>query len=336
MGCSRRQDAPALSGGFELTLTIRNDYSPEDLRLLSSRVGHAPDYSLLHAWSSAAEDSGYGRGERTLALEDGEPVAAAQGILRRRLGLSKLQCGSTSGAGVMWQSGSAEAAVQSIRNLIRRTRPSWTMIFASGPLEIERVAWEQAYTFQLDLRPSFEDVVRRMTPEARRKVKRAQRLGVAVDAGSDEGTLKVAYALITAAAKKRGFSVLPEAYSMALHRHFDREGFQGCVVARIDDRPVSAATYLGNRHTAIWWKGGSSEEGYRTSAGNLVQHAAIGWMMDHGILTYDLGGTHPNRPQYAGIHEFKSSLGGVLSKTVSGSRVSRIGRIALRVRGGIE
>jgi lipid II:glycine glycyltransferase (peptidoglycan interpeptide bridge formation enzyme) len=99
----------------------------------------------------------------------------------------------------------------------------------------------------------------------------------------------------------------------------------------LNGKIVAAAALLGYGKKVAWWKGGSSAEGYKTSAGNLLQLSAIDWAKRCGFEIYDLGGTDPARPNYAGIHEFKSSLGGTLVTSSVGSRSTSTARLASRV-----
>ncbi len=310
----------------------REDYSYSNLRLFEQKVGRPVDYPMTLAWGRAAEESAYGRSIRAMVVADGQPVAIAQGILRHRLGLTKLQIGSTSGTGVLWIAGQREAAVGCVRNLMERARPSVSTIFADTALDIPRVMWEPTYTFRIDLKRPLPEIYNQMAPEARRKVRKADKLGVTAEGSTSEPALRQAYAIVDASSQLRGFPNPPARYSIQLHREFEREGIQGCVIARLGDRPISAATFLGNGGTALWWKGGSLEEGYATGSGNVVQHAAIAWLKERGVHTYDLGGTNPRQPQYSGIHAFKKSLGGSLVEGVAGTHMSTVARIGYLAR----
>lgn len=315
-----------------MTLEIRDNYSNDDVEVLERSAGRALDFSLYLVWGQAAESSLYGRAIRSMATRNNKPIALAQGILRRRYGVSKLQCGSTSGAGVAWSPGEEQAAIDCLQSLVNRSRPALTQVFSPTVLSMTGFSWENAYTFQVDLRRPLSQIHDAMTPEARRKVRRAQRKGITAEARRDESSLREAYELISDSARERGYPDLPRDYSLSLHRAFDHGGSQGCVIASSKGRAVSAATFLGTRDKVIWWKGGSTQEGYETSAGNLVQHTAIAWLKQAGVSTYDLGGTSPHKAEYAGIHQFKSSLGGILVTTAAGSAMSRLGRLATSIR----
>lgn len=312
-------------------IDIRPDYTSVQLASFEAVSGGPADFTLTDAWAVGAEDSGYGRSFRALALEGEKPIAIAQGILRRAKTLRKLSCGSNSGFGVAWQSGRDTAAVACLADLAKRARPSIVEVFTPAPLELAGVTWENAYTFHVDLRKPSDTILSGMTREARKKIRRAERLGVTARVVEDILHVGEAYDLIHATADRKDFPVPPKEYSLSLHREFAKLGRQGAAISSLDGEVVAAASLLGYGRKVAWWKGGSSPEGYKSSAGNLAQFAAMEWAKNCGFEVYDLGGTDPNRPAYAGIHEFKSSLGGDLVRTSLGSRSTPAARLARRV-----
>ena len=312
-------------------IDIRPDYTSGHLASFEAVGGGPADFTLTDAWAVGAEDSGYGRSFRALALEGEKPIAIAQGILRRAKTLRKLSCGSNSGFGVAWQSGRDPAAVACLADLAKRARPSIVELFTPAPLELAGVAWENAYTFHVDLRKPPDSILSAMSREARREIRRAERLGVSARVVEDLPRVERAYDLIHKAAEIREFPIPPREYSLSLHREFAKLGRQGCAISVLDGEIVAAVALLGYGKKVAWWKGGSSPEGYKSSAGNLAQFAAMEWAKNCGFDVYDLGGTDPNRPAYAGIHKFKSSLGGALITTSLGCRWTATARLARRV-----
>src|SRR2546427_12452050 len=105
-------------------IRIQHEYTAEELRAFEARLGASVDFTLSLPWAKAAEESRFGRGVRALALDNGEPVALAQGIARRRGTFSKLSCGSNSGIGVDWTEGGQEAAAACGSDLVKRSRAS--------------------------------------------------------------------------------------------------------------------------------------------------------------------------------------------------------------------
>lgn len=306
-----------------MNVGVRPDYSESDLARFEEALGRKVDFTLTHAWSRAAEAARYGKGVRALLVKDGEVAALAQGIVRRRLGFRKLAFGSNSGVGEAWIDDPSDAT-ECLLSLVRRTRPSVLEAFASAEHRLPGVRWEPAYSFEVDLRPSGEAILSKMHKEARYASRHAERAGVKVTTLEDLDGAKRAYALIDSAAEVRGFAVPPRTWSLALHREFREAGRQAAILATLGGTVVSTATLLGYGGKVAWWKGGSTEEGYRLNAGNLVQVEAVRWAKNAGFELYDLGGTHPTDPEYSGIHRFKASLGGRLVETRIGRWESKV------------
>ncbi len=315
-----------------MSLEIARDYSDQDLREFEGQTRRAVDFTLVPAWTRAAESSGYAKGIRMIARRDGKPAAILQGTVRSQFGLRKFLCGSTSGAGVAWQLGEEEAGVKCIEAVLARTRPQLMQVFSPIPLNVDGLAWSASFSFQIPLDRPLQAILASMDKRARHAARRAERLGVGIEVIADPNQMDEAYDVVEAAARERDFAVPPRAYSLALHREFQGAGAQRCFVARVEGRVVSAVSVLGYGVKAAWWKGGSLPEGYRTSAGNALQVAAIRWARDHGFQFYDLGGTDPSDPTYAGIHRFKASFGGVRTETSNGMRMTTLARKAVALR----
>ncbi len=315
-----------------MSFEIARDYSDQDLREFEDKTGRAVDFTLIPAWTRAAESSGYAKGIRVIARRGGKPAAILQGTIRSRFGLRKFLCGSTSGAGVAWQSGEEEAALKCLEAVLTRIRPQLVQVFSPTPLDVDGLAWSASFSFQILLDRPFEAILASMDKRARHAARRAERLGVTVEEVADPDRMNEAYDVVEAAARERDFVVPPRAYSLALHREFESVGSQRCFVARVRGHVVSAVSVLGYGAKLVWWKGGSLPEGYRTSAGNALQVAAIRWARDHRFQFYDLGGTDPLDSTYAGIHSFKASFGGIRTETSTGRRVTALARKAVALR----
>ncbi len=267
-----------------------------------------------------------------MARRDGKPIAILQGTVRSQYRVRKLLCGSTSGTGVAWLPGEDDAARGCFEAACKATRPAIAQVFSTGPVDLDGIEWLPSNTFQLRLDRPFASIVATMEKRARHAARRAERLGVKVEQGTDPHTMDQAYEVIESAARERKFPVPPRSYSLALHRAFDSAGAQRCFVARVDGHVVSSVSVLGYGTKVAWWKGGSLREGYRRSAGNALQLAAIHWAKDRGFRIYDFGGTDPRDPTYSGIHRFKASFGGTPVESSVGTRTTALARHALKVR----
>jgi lipid II:glycine glycyltransferase (peptidoglycan interpeptide bridge formation enzyme) len=120
--------------------------------------------------------------------------------------------------------------------------------------------------------------------------------------------------VIDSSAEEKQISSPPWRWTVNLHESFQRQGLESIIFsARIGEKGVvSSAHLIGFDRKLALWKAGSTEEGYRSNAGSLVQSKIIEWAKDNGYVIYDMGGTDPRLPVYAGIHRFKSGFGGDL------------------------
>src|SRR5438445_11384027 len=148
-------------------------------------------------------------------------------------------------------------------------------MIAPAHLNLPGVSWENSYTFHVYLRKPADAILSAMKREARKKIRRAERLGVSARVVEDLPRIEEAYDLIHATADTKDFPVPPKEYSLSLHREFAKLGRQGVAISVLGGEVVAAASLLGYGRKVAWWKGGSSPEGYKTSAGNLAQFAAM-------------------------------------------------------------
>ena len=134
-----------------MNFEIAADYTEEQIHAFEADVGRPVDFTLVPAWTRAAERSGYAKGIRIVALRNGKPLALLQGTLRSQFGVGKLLCGSTSGVGVHWQHDEVEAGRACVEAAIEATRPQVVQVFSSQPLDLKGVDWTMANSFQIGL-----------------------------------------------------------------------------------------------------------------------------------------------------------------------------------------
>ena len=303
-------------------------WDPEEFEVLE-KVAKVRSLALDPAWADAASTSGFARPCR-MGLRDADSLrAACLGLKRSRGGFSKLVCGTNGGVGLI--AADLEAAREMAKNIWRRWRPSEMQVFALESID-DDFRWEPAYTFHLDLRQSLDEIRRRLLKATRKHLDRALRDGVTASSACGGGEVEEAFDIIEGTARMKGFKVPPRSYLLALHECFGKSGLGELVVAKRDGRILSAVQILGARGIASWWKGGSSEEGYRDGASTVAEWEAIKIAKDRDLGTYDFGGTHPTNATYSAIHQHKASFGGTLVKTALGDRVTPAARVAKWLR----
>lgn len=310
-------------------MTIVSSWSVDDLIGLEEST-HAHSFALDPAWAHAAENSGYAE-PRWMALgRSGSVRAVTLGLIRRRAGLSKAVCGSNGGVGIIAVN-PAEGA-ELLTAVRRQWRPSILEAFAPSPIPDPAISWEASHTIHIDLRPPIAEIQATFDKRNRSGFRKAVREGVTAECVSSSSALDNAFEMVEVTASVKGFRLPPRDYLRSIHSAYRRSGLSEIVIARRGSELLAVVHLIGARGVASWWKGGASSTGYRLNAPLVAQWRAIEVAKERGFKTYDLGGTHPSDPAYAGIHRFKSSFGGKLITASFGRRTTTLARGVLRLR----
>ena len=310
-------------------MTWTESWQSQDLAALEE-MAKLRSFAMDPAWADAASSSKYATPLRLALEERGSLQAAAMGLRRVRMGVSKVVCGSNGGVGIL--AVDLPAGARLLEEIRRRWRPSVLQVFAQETFPTHLFAWEPSYTIHLDLRSPLDQVQARFDKSVRNSLTRAARRGVTAESAVSSADQNRAYTQIRQTALSKGF-VLPErGYLDAVHSVFKKVGLSEIVVAKKGDELLAVVHIIGARGLASWWKGGASAAGYRLNAPLVAHWRAIEIMKEAGYETYDLGGTHPHDPAYASIHRFKAAFGGTLVETAVGVSSSFVGRALLRFR----
>ena len=310
-------------------MTWTESWQSEDLAALEERA-RVCSFAMDPAWADAASSSGYATPLRLALEERGSLQAAAMGLRRVRMGVSKVVCGSNGGVGIL--AVDLPAGARLLEEIRRRWRPSVLQVFAQETFPTHSFAWEPSFTIHLDLRPTLDLILARFDKSTRNSLAAAIRRGVTAECVTSNADRDRAFAQVRNTASSKGFVLPPRGYLDAVHSAFQKGGLSEIVLAKKGDELLAVVHVIGARGIASWWKGGASDPGYRLNASLVAHWRAIEIAKDRGYETYDLGGTHPRDPAYASIHRFKSSFGGTLVQTSVGVRSSSVGRALLRLR----
>ena len=153
-----------------------------------------------------------------------------------------------------------------------------------------------------DLTAVFEGFHR---SHVQRSVRKAERLGVQVDAGRSSDLLDVFYSLHTITRCRHGVPVQPRSWFQNV---IDSLGDRVVVhVAKHEGRPVAAIVTAAHKRTLVY-KYGCSDVAYnRLGAMSLLFWRAIQTAKEQGLEELDLGRTDLDNP---GLLAFKDHLGG--------------------------
>src|SRR3989454_8042623 len=125
LGSGRTFRAPPVRGGACLTWT--ESWQSEDLSALEERA-RVRSFAMDPAWADAASSSGYATPLHLALEERGSLQAAAMGLRRVRMGVSKVVCGSNGGGGILAVDLAAGARL--VEEILRRWPPGGMQVFA--------------------------------------------------------------------------------------------------------------------------------------------------------------------------------------------------------------
>lgn len=150
-----------------------------------------------------------------------------------------------------------------------------------------------------------EAVERRYSPQVRRNVRKAQRLGVEVRRETDAASLEAFYRLHLQTRRRLGVPTQPLAFIRNLHALFVRNvGFVSIV--RLDGRIVAAAVFLHAGGTLTYKYGASDFAFQHVRPNNALFADTIRWACQRGLCALDLGRTDFG---HQGLRAFKGSWG---------------------------
>jgi lipid II:glycine glycyltransferase (peptidoglycan interpeptide bridge formation enzyme) len=173
-------------------------------------------------------------------------------------------------------------------------------------------------TMVVDLRPSQEELLARMSQSTRRNIKLACRHGVEVVEGSAED-LPLFHQLYLETAHRDGFILRTYRYYQSLWNLFLQQGMAQVLFARWQGQVLAGCILLrlGRR---VWYMFGASRSAHRELRPNqLLQWEAMRWAKAQGAESYDMWGLpnvlEPGQPMW-GLYQFKKGFGGELRQWV--------------------
>jgi CelD/BcsL family acetyltransferase involved in cellulose biosynthesis len=158
----------------------------------------------------------------------------------------------------------------------------------------------------VDLRPDLDDIFSRFhKSHTRRAVRKAERVGVAIEAERSAAALEGFYALHTMTRRRHDMPVQPFEWFQNLQESFKER--MSVYVARLDDRPVAAILTLVHKRTLVY-KYGCSDARYNSSGAT----SALFWRAIRDAKAADLRELDLGRSDLEdeGLQAFKDHLGG--------------------------
>jgi lipid II:glycine glycyltransferase (peptidoglycan interpeptide bridge formation enzyme) len=200
--------------------------------------------------------------------------------------------------------------------ILLRVDPEWTgpeglAVLRSTGAEPALAIQHQA-TSLLDL-TGGEEVFARMSPSARRNMRKAEQAGVTVEVSHSLEAIDDFYPILYETGRRRAFPVRAKSYYLDLLDIFRQRGQASVYLARYRGEVVAGSLIMCYGSKLIYLFSGATGLGLQVKAAYLVQQRAIRDAQARGLTTYDLWGIplDPSQQHPAwGYSHFKERLGG--------------------------
>jgi lipid II:glycine glycyltransferase (peptidoglycan interpeptide bridge formation enzyme) len=200
--------------------------------------------------------------------------------------------------------------------VVLRVDPEWTddeglrVLRAAGADPANPV--QHQATALIDLRRG-EEVFARMSPSARRNIRKAERAGVRIIRSDSRQALEQLYLLLAETGLRKGFAVRTRSYYSDILEIFGRRGMASVYLACHEGQAVAGSLMVSYGSKLIYLFSGSTDRGLDLKAAYLLQQQAIRDAQSAGLTTYDLWGipleSNKDHPGW-GYSHFKEMLGG--------------------------
>lgn len=176
------------------------------------------------------------------------------------------------------------------------------------------------YTFQLDLTPNEDQLLKNMHPKTRYNIKIAQKHGVKISEDNSDKTFKAYLDLLMETTKRQKFYAHSRKYHELMWDTLKPAGLAHLLTATFNKEIiVTWVVFLFN--DIIYYPYGASSNKFRnTMASNLMMWEAIRFGKKHGVKLFDMWGAlgpnpDKNDPWY-GFHRFKEGYNAKLVEFV--------------------
>lgn len=282
-----------------------------------------PDLLQSWEWGEFKRLSGW-EPLRALVMEGDQPVAGAQLLSRRVMGVPSLYAPR----GPWWRDGAdGLAGLEALTQWIRRKHPAGAPFLRVDPPVAEpglltKLGFRQAprqvqprATIVVDLTPDEDKLLAAFNSRVRYNARHALKKGVEVTEGGVEDA-RPFWELLSATAERKGFVERDVTYFTQLMDVFGDDA--RIFLARYNGAVVYGALIVIFGASAYYLYGGSGGD-RSVKPSELGQYRAMVWAKSRGAIRYDMWGipyqpTEDN-PLYT-VYTFKSGFGGVEERYV--------------------
>jgi len=164
-------------------------------------------------------------------------------------------------------------------------------------------------TFVLDLAPSFDELRKKLDAKWRNHLKRAEKNGLNVVAGTGSDEYRIFCQIYNQMRKRKAFETTVDVGEFGrIQEDLPESQRMRILICRDKGAPVAALVTSAMGDSAIYLLGATNEEGLKLQGAYLLQWTMIKWLKENGIRWYDLGGIDPERNP--GVYSFKRGFSG--------------------------
>lgn len=299
-------------------------------------VAASPTGDLLQSWEWGELKARGAWQPLRVALQEGERIVAAAGLLKRRLPLPST-CILYAPRGPVLDFTRPEQIhemASALRQVARRERA--ILVKIDPPVEDTRVVpvlqaagfraagrtgaegsgfggEQPRCVMQLDLTPSLEDLLRACKEKTRYNIRLALRKGVTVRVGLTLEDLRVFYRLLQVTAERDGFLIRSFDYYRDMWEVLVERNLARLFLADYQGKTLAGAITYRFGDKAWYVYGASSNEHRNVMPNHLLQWEMIRWAKEEGCRIYDFRGVSCTKDEnpadpLAGLYRFKAGF----------------------------
>ena len=183
--------------------------------------------------------------------------------------------------------------------------------------QVQRVLVNRGFVFQehlnflIDLTCSSEEIWAGIRPNARRNIRKAERMNVRVREAKDTADIDTAYGVLRQAYKRLRVPLPPASLFRSTFEILAPLDMMRVLLASVDGVTIGALTLLLHKGIALYWYTGMSRQHTAYRPADLLVWRALELARDLGLHTFDFGGGGIPQRDY-GVRDFKAKFGGDL------------------------
>jgi serine/alanine adding enzyme len=172
-------------------------------------------------------------------------------------------------------------------------------------------AYEEHLNFIVDLARPQEDIWKSIRSNARRNVRKARKLEVAIEDVEDPCRLSAIYDLLKQVYRRIQVPLADVSFFRASFEVLRPKGMMKILAAKVEDVDIGALTLLLHKDVVLYWYTGTLREYAAHRAGDLLVWHTLEWGSRNGFRLLDFGGAGKPDEDY-GVRDFKAKFGGRL------------------------